>query len=65
MEKQVNERVDELNKIKIDLKQNEALIVDQSETIKTILNERNSLNILVEKMTKEKVSCSEANKLIN
>lgn len=54
LEKQVNERVDELNTIKSDLKRNEVLVGEQADTIQNILNERDALNNLIQKLTKEK-----------
>lgn len=55
LEKQVTDRVDELNKIKNDLKKNETTVAEQAQTIQNILNERDVLNGLIQKLTKEKV----------
>ena len=55
LEKQVDERVDELNRIKTDLKNNEQLVSEQTSTIQNILVERDTLNSLIQKLTKEKV----------
>jgi archaellum component FlaC len=54
LEKQVDERVEELTKIKNDLKSNEQLVSEQTVTIQSILSERDNLNELIEKLTKEK-----------
>ena len=55
LERLVEERVEELNKIKIDLKKNEAIVSEQANTIQTILQERDQLNGLIQKLTQEKV----------
>lgn len=55
LEKQVNERVEELNSIKSDLRRNEVLVTQQAETIQKILDERDCLNDLIQQLTKEKV----------
>jgi hypothetical protein len=44
-----------LSKFKIEHKKNECIVADQQQTIKVILNERDSLNTVVEKISKEKV----------
>lgn len=54
LEKQVDERVEELTKIKNDLKNNELLVSEQTITIQSILSERDNLNETIEKLTKEK-----------
>jgi chromosome segregation ATPase len=54
LEKQVNERVEELSKIKNDLKKNESTVAEQAQTIQNILNERDALNGFIQKLTKEK-----------
>jgi predicted nuclease with TOPRIM domain len=55
LKQQVDERVDELNTIKSDLRKNEQLVNEQAETIKNILNERDSLNEIIKRLTQEKV----------
>ena len=55
MERQVDERVEELTKIKLELKRNEAIVVEQAQTIHNILAERDNLYSVIEKLTKEKV----------
>ena len=55
LEKQVNDRVAELNRIKSDLKKNESIVCEQSETIQNILNERDNLNNMIQKLNREKV----------
>ncbi len=55
MEKEVDDRICELNKIKVDLKQNEMVVSEQALTIQAILDERDSLSKKVENLTKEKV----------
>jgi hypothetical protein len=55
LENQVNERVNELNRIKIDLKRNEELVSEQTKTIQSFLGERDHLNEMIQKLTKEKV----------
>jgi hypothetical protein len=52
----VDERVDELTKIKNDLKNNEQLVSEQTTTIQAILMERDDLNNLIQKLSKEKVN---------
>jgi hypothetical protein len=51
----VNERVQELTKIKNDLKRNEAIVQEQTHTIQIILSERDNLNNLIHTLSKEKV----------
>jgi adenylosuccinate lyase len=48
--------VDELTKIKNDLKNNEQLVSEQTTTIQAILMERDDLNNLIQKLSKEKVN---------
>jgi len=55
LEKEVDDRICELNKIKVDLKQNEMVVSEQALTIQAILDERDSLSMKVENLTKEKV----------
>ena len=55
MEKQVDERVEELTRIKIDLKRNETIVAEQAQTIQKILSERDGLNEIIQKLAKEKV----------
>jgi hypothetical protein len=55
LEKEVDDRICELNKIKVDLKQNELVVSEQALTIQAILDERDSLSMKVENLTKEKV----------
>jgi hypothetical protein len=55
LEKEVDDRICELNKIKVDLKQNEMVVSEQALTIQAILDERDSLSKKVENLTKEKV----------
>lgn len=50
----MNDRVEELTKIKNDLKHNETIVSEQSETIQAILNERDNLNQMIEKLIREK-----------
>ena len=52
----MDERVDELTKIKNDLKNNEQLVSEQTTTIQAILMERDDLNNLIQKLSKEKVN---------
>ena len=54
LEKQVEERVDELNKIREDLKKNEIIVAEQAQTIQNILNERDVLNGVIQRLTREK-----------
>lgn len=54
LEKQVNDRVDELDRIRNDLRKNEATVAEQAQTIQNILSERDILNGLIQKLTKEK-----------
>lgn len=54
MEIQVEERVEELNKIKQDLKKNEQIVTEQAQTIQNILNERDVLNGVIQRLTREK-----------
>ena len=55
LETEVDDRISELNKIKVDLKQNESIVSEQAFTIQAILDERDSLSTRVENLTKEKV----------
>lgn len=55
LEKEVDDRICELNKIKVDLKQNEMVVSEQALTIQAILDERDSLSTKVENLTKEKI----------
>ncbi len=55
MEQQVDEKVNELNKIKHELKRNETTVSEQAVTIQNILSERDALNNLIQKLTREKV----------
>jgi hypothetical protein len=43
-----------LNRIRNDLRRNEATVTEQAQTIQNILNERDILNGLIQKLTKEK-----------
>jgi hypothetical protein len=54
LEKQVDEHADELNKLKYELKHNETLVAEQTQTIQAILTERDTLNTLITSLTKEK-----------
>ena len=54
LEKQVNDRVDELDRIRNDLRKNETTVAEQAQTIQSILSERDTLNGLIQKLTKEK-----------
>lgn len=55
LERQVEERVQELSKIKLELKRNESIVAEQAQTIQNILSERDSLYNVIDKLTKEKV----------
>lgn len=63
LEKQVDEKVDELTRIKDELKRNEALVSEQAITIQNILIEKDTLNCFIQKLTKEKIQleCSQEN----
>ena len=55
LEKQVDERIKELNYIKIDLKKNQDLVNEQANTISNFTNEKEVLNGIIEKLRQEKV----------
>ena len=50
----MNDRVNELDRIRNDLRKNEATVAEQAQTIQNILSERDILNGLIQKLTKEK-----------
>ena len=56
LERQVDERVEELTKIRLELKRNEAIVVEQAITIQNILAERDNLHTIIDKLSKEKVT---------
>lgn len=65
LEKQVDERVEELTRIRNELKRNEAVVVEQAITIQNILAERDNLHNIIDKLSKEKVPTFFSVKLIN
>jgi hypothetical protein len=54
LEKKVDQHVDELNKLNYELKRNETLVAEQTQTIQTILSERDTLNALIASLNKDK-----------
>jgi chromosome segregation ATPase len=59
----VDNKVEELTNIKSELKRNECLVNEQAQTIQSILVERDSLNFLIKKLTREKndLECTQEN----
>lgn len=65
LERQVDERVEELTKIRLELKRNEAIVVEQAITIQNILAERDNLHTIIDKLSKEKVTPNKETRQIN
>ena len=56
LENRVDDGVNELEKVKTELKQNEQIVAEQASTILSISNERDSLIVFIDKFKNEKVN---------